>query len=522
MVLPFFVLVALPVPDARAAADQRFADAPGIAAKIDALTEQQWKADKIKAAAATSDSAFLRRVTLDLAGRVPTYQEAMAFAKDGSATKRAAVIRRLMESPEYALHMGRVLDEMIQEKYARDNEFLEYMRTSVAQHKPWDRIFREIMVGPWDTKERKAADRFLTRRVRNLDDLTNDTARVFFGVNVACAKCHNHPLVADWKQDHYYGMASFFFRTQQGGRGKNGSTINEKPDGDLSFVAKGGERRQAKLMFLSNKVLEEPKTEKGKPPAGPGRRERLVLTALEEKHFFSRAIVNKLWASLLGRGLVHPVDQMHSANPPSVPGLLEWLADDLAAHSYDLDRLVAGLVSSRVYQLSSVPPAGTEPPDDKYFAVARLRPLTPQQYALSMVLATGETGFEKVTDAAGRSKRYRELEGQASGLTRLDALDPRSDRYQSSTVEALFMSNHPDVQFLTTKKGNNLVARLTAMSDNSQLVDTAIWTLLSRAPEADERTLLVRWVEERKQDRAKAVGELVWALMTSAEFRFNH
>jgi hypothetical protein len=522
MILPLLILVPLPIPDARAAADQRFADAPGIATKIDTLTEQQWKADKIKSAGATGDTAFLRRVMLDLAGRVPTYQEATAFAKDGSTTKWTTTIRRLMESPEYALHMGRVLDEMIQEKFARDNEFMEYMRTSVAQHKPWDRIFREIMVGPWDTKERKSADRFLTRRVRNLDDLTNDTARVFFGVNIACAKCHNHPLVADWKQDHYYGMASFFFRTQQGGRGKNGSTINEKPDGDLSFVTKKGERRQAKLMFLSNKVLEEPKTEKGKPPVGPGRRERLVMTALEEKHFFSRAIVNKLWAYFLGRGLVHPVDQMHSANPPSVPGLLEWLADDLAAHGYDLDRLVAGLVSSRVYQLSSVPPAGAEPPDDKYFAVGRLRPLTPQQYALSMVLATGETGFEKVTDAAGRSKRYRELEGQATGLTRLDALDPRSDRYESSTVEALFMSNHSDVQKLTAKAGNNLVARLTAMTDNGQLVDTAIWTLLSRAPDADERTLLVRWVEERKQDRAKAVGELVWALMTSAEFRFNH
>src|SRR5205823_5448492 len=118
-----------------------------------------------------------------------------AFAADGWEDNRYRLIRRLLESPEYPLYFARVLDGMIQEKYAGDADFIEYLRTALAEHRPWDRIFREVMLGPWDTPERKRSDRFLARRLTSLDDLTNDTARIFFGVNVSCAKCHDHPLV---------------------------------------------------------------------------------------------------------------------------------------------------------------------------------------------------------------------------------------------------------------------------------------------------------------------------------------
>src|SRR5207237_9122757 len=125
-----------------------------------------------------------------------------------------------------------------QGKYARDPEFLDYLRAAVAEHKPWDRVFREVMLGPWDTAQHKRAGRFLSKRVASLDDLTNDTARVFFGVNVSCAKCHDHPLVPDWTQDHYYGMASFFNRTQEAGKGKtkNAAEVMEMPAVEVMFV----------------------------------------------------------------------------------------------------------------------------------------------------------------------------------------------------------------------------------------------------------------------------------------------
>jgi hypothetical protein len=518
--LPCLLLLALPGADQPATPD-RLADAAVLAARVADLAAKHWDRHHVQPAAASSDAEFLRRVTLDLAGRIPTRHEATAFATDRSPDKSARTIRRLMDSPEYALHLGRVLDDLIQDRYAGDPEFVEYLRSSVAAHKPWDQIFREVLLGPWDTKERKRADRFLARRLASLDDLTNDTARVFFGVNVSCARCHDHPLAPDWTQDHYYGMASFFNRTTAPLLKGLGANIAEKSSGDVTFVTTRGERRTAKMMFLSGRVIDEPAPPPDADKKAPkfSRREQLVKVALDEKTFFSRALVNRLWAYFLGRGLVQPVDQMHSGNPPSIPEVLDALADDLVAHHYDLDRLVAAIVLSRPYQLASTWTGPGDSPGDKHFARARLRPLTPQQFALSLLLATGDGTFDQAEGEA-RGKRYRELEGQAAAWTK--ALDARSDRFQSSTTEALFMSNHPEVQRLAAPAGNNLAARLAAVADAGQAVDTAVWTVLGRAPEADERAELVKWLDGHRQDRAKACGEMVWALMTSAEFRFNH
>lgn len=497
-----------------------------LATAIDARMEQHWQSASVTPAAPADDVAFLRRVTLDLAGRIPTQREAIAFAQDTATDKRVRVIRRLMDGPEYPLHMGRILDEVIQGKYAGEPEFLEYVRSATAQHKGWDQVFREVLLGPWDTKELQGAQRFLSRRLNNLDDLTNDTAVVFFGVNISCAKCHDHPLVEDWKQDHYFGMVSFLNPTYEGGKGNRGKgnvpALVEKGTAPVAYVTTKGEKRTAKVMFLSGTVMEEPEA-KPDPKATPvSRREQLVRSALEEKKFFSKAIVNRLWAYLMGRGLVSPTDQMHSANKPAVRGLLDFLAEDLAEHSYDLDRVMGALVASRVYQLASVRATEGEEAKTKDFPVASLRALTPAQFALSLVLATGDDSFDSAETPEARGKSYRALEGQASPLAGTKLLDPRQERFQSSAGEALYMSNNAEVQKLVSPAGSNLTARLAAIQDSKQLVETAVWTILSRPPREQEREHLVKWIEERKENRAKACGQLVWALLTSAEFRFNH
>jgi hypothetical protein len=148
--------------------------------------------------------------------------------------------------------------------------------------------------------------------------------------------------------------------------------------------------------------------------------------------------------------------------------------------------------------------------------------LTPAQFALSVVLAAGDGSFDSSAAPEVRAKNYRNLESRAAALTGAKVLDSRLERYQSSAGEAMYMSNHAEVQKLTMPAGSNLAARLAAIEDTRQLVDTAVWTVFSRAPTESEREHLMKWIEERKENRAKACGQLVWALLTSAEFRFNH
>jgi hypothetical protein len=497
--------------------------------RIDALVDTHWRANHVAPAPPADDATFMRRVMLDLTGRLPTVEEARAFLQDHSADKRKRLIQRLLAGPEYPLQKGRILDDILQGKYAGDSAFLEYLRRAAVEHRPWDRIFREIVLGPWDNPACQGADRFLLKRVKSLDDLATDTARVFFGVDVSCAKCHDHPLVADWTQDRYYGMAAFFNPTYEGSKTRGGGpvrAIREKSAGDVTFVTTRGQPHKAPLMFLSGRIVPEPVVQvaaltsaSGKVGGTDGfvsRRELLVNAALQDRTFFSRAIVNRLWAYFLGQGLVQPVDQMHAANPPSVPGLLEALADDLATHGYDLDRLVAGIISSRVYQLASTKAGANDGTADRLCAQAQLRPLTPHQYALSLLLATQEATYRP------EARQYRDAEARATRLVRVELLDPRSDRFQTSTAEALYLSNQPELQRALAASGKNLTARLAALPDAGQAVDLAVWTLLSHPPAAEERTYLAHWLDAHAAGRSQACAELVWALATSAEFRFNH
>jgi hypothetical protein len=501
------------------------------AAKIDGFLESYWSANRIQPAARTDDATFLRRLTLDLAGRIPTVRELDLFLSDTSDDKRGKAIKRLIGGPEFPLHLGNVLDEMVQGQYAGDAEFVDYLRRSIRDGKSWSEVFRELMLGPWDTDAVKPATRFLDKRVKASDVLAVDTARAFFGVDISCAKCHDHPLVDDWKQEHFYGMVAFFNRTT-GGKGK----IGEKDEGEVMFLASDGEEKVARLMFLSGDVIEEPMAAAAKPaddkPQKFSRREQLVHAALAQREFFSRAIVNRFWEYLFGRGLVDPVDQMHTGNESAVPGLLEWLAEDFAESGYDLRRLMTALVSSRAYQLSSRWERDSPAPAPELFAAASLRPLTRQQLAFSLVLATGngtisepdevQSRVERYAGVAGlaRIEQYLTIEKQAAGL--LTSLDPRRGDFQSSVAEALFLSNNAAPWSLVAGGNDTLASRLAEIADNRQLVRSAVRATLSRETGAEELERLSEWFTGQGDGRRQAAEQLVWVLVTSAEFRFNH
>ena len=500
------------------------------AVTIDAFLNAHWQFHGVTPAPPADDATFLRRITLDLCGRIPTAAELDRFRADDGQDKRQRLIERLIQSPEFELHFGNVLDDVIQGRYAGRDEFVDYLRRRLREGVTWKNLFRELMLGPWEDESTKAANQFLDRRARDLDSLTTDTARTFFGVDISCAKCHDHPLVPDWTQEHFYGMAAFLNRTT-GGKGK----VGEKRKGEIKFLGSDGLEKTAKMMFLSGQVIDESTTQvdQSQQKSQPySRREQLVRVALSERSFFSRAIVNRLWAYFLGRGLLDPVDQMHSANEPAVPGLVSQLADDFADAGYDLRSLIVGLVSSRAYRLSSRWEQNSSLPDEKMFAVSRLRPLSRQQLAFSVLLATGNESLgaaeiplrvERLLGVSGlaRMQQYLNIERRATPLG--DALDPPQRPFQSSAGEALFMSNNPAMQSLVKHSSGNLVAQLSELDSTSQVVTSAMRTVLTRAPSADEMQQYSVWFDRQSQgDRVQTCEQLVWALVTSAEFRFNH
>lgn len=515
------LLVSLGGGPGAADADLARADAHEATRIIDRALRAHWERRELTPSGPAPELEFLRRLYLDIVGRVPAAHEAERFAADEAPDKLPELIRFLVhESPEFPIHFGRILEGILQEKHAGDREFAVYLGRAAREGKGWDAVFREVLLGPWNDDSRPA-QQFLVKRAKSLDEMTTATTRAFFGVDISCAKCHDHPLVDDWKQDHYFGMAAFFNRLEL----KKNKKLAEKPKGEVEFVTTGGEKRVARPRFLSGDALGEKAAEDGS--ALETRRKLLVGAALEDAGFFSRAIVNRMWAHFLGHGIVNPVDQMHSKNPPVIEGVLDELAADLVKHDYRLDRLVEAIVSSRVYALSSAPPASVEDsPSPDTFAHALLRPLSPRQFAASVALTVGNAWDEAIGADLSKLEKFRsDLDGRAKRLSGSGRLDAPGRQYQSSAREALYLSNHADLQKLISASGKgatgNLVTRLMELEDTAAIAQASVWATLGRKPQPDEVSRLARFVETIAS-RREACEQLVWALVTSAEFRFNH
>jgi hypothetical protein len=510
---------------------------------VDHYIDAALAAAKVRPVPPADDAALLRRLTLDLVGRIPTPTEVQDYLASKDPDKRIKLVDRLMASPAFARHQALEFTTLLQadtgnkRKGAPAGGLRDYLASAFAENRPWDRIFRELLLPDPSNPKTRGADEFLRSRIKDLNRVTIDVSTVFFGVNISCAQCHDHPHVHDWKQDHFYGMKAFFARTvDKGGR------LLERDQGVVKFIPNKGKEKVAPVMFLTGKVVEEPKAlppapktkEKkdkqvrpapGKPGKAdntavstkPGLRAKLVELALEpgQREYFARAVVNRVFYRLLGRGLVMPLDQMHSANPPSHPELLNWLARDLIEHRYDLRRLVRGLVLTNVYARGSRWEDG-EAPEDRLFAVAQVRPLTPMQLAVSLSVAAA--------DPEALGKDVKKLEALEKSAARLASLFPQpGDNFQVGASEAmLFANNESLLKELLADAPGSLVSRLKQTADLEKRADLAVRSVLSRPARPEEVKAVTEYLRGRADRPVDACQQAVWALLASAEFRFNH
>ena len=507
-----------------------------IQAAVDHYVAAKLAQAKVQPAPAASEANFIRRLTLDLAGRIPTTAEVRAYVAATEPDKAARLVERLMAAPGFVRHQVTEFEWLLTE--GQGSGFRDYLTRAIAEGRRWDRVFKEVIMSEGATPETKGADAFLRTRLKDLDKLVTDVSVRFFGVNISCAQCHDHPLVPAWKQDHYYGMKSFFSRTFE-----HGDFMAERDYGTISFKTTAGETKQARLMFLSGDAFEEPpapepneaqkkeekrlleETKKNKQPAPApkfSRRALLAEASLKPGHdgFFARAVVNQVWQRLFGHGLVMPLDQMHGQNPPSHPALLQWLARDLVQHDYDVRRLVRGLVQSAAYARSSRWDGAR--PEPGLFAVAQPRALTPQQIGASLQFAViSPAAFKPDAKPEEREKFIEQVERAGQGWA--SSLERPGEDFQVGVDEALLFSNSDRVQReLLALSNDRLLKALLDLKDNRDLATAAVWNVLSRPPEVRELQVLADYLDKRSDRPTEAVRQVVWSLLTSTEFRFNH
>ncbi|MCA9050390.1 MAG: DUF1549 domain-containing protein, partial [Planctomycetaceae bacterium] len=321
--------------------------------------------------ATCSDSEFLRRVSLDLIGMPPTADEARVFLADSNADKREQLADRLLASPHYFRHLAATLDVMLMERRANTHvsadEWTVWLLKSVRENKPWNVLAREILSADGDDPAMRPAARFALDRGAEPNLLTHDISRIFFGRDVQCAQCHDHPLVSDYLQADYQGLLAFVapsYAVVRKEGDKDVTVIAERAGSDLTFESvfskgtphrtgprlPGGTAIDEPLFLPGEEYVTAPADAVKSVPKFSRRQQLAELATGGQNDAFNRNIANRLWAHLFGRGLVHPVDMHHPDNPPTDPELLQQLSDHFAATGFDIRAFLRELVLSETYQ----------------------------------------------------------------------------------------------------------------------------------------------------------------------------
>jgi hypothetical protein len=539
-----WLLALLPIPGLLAAAEEP----QPLAARIDALIAEA--AQGQPASPLVDDAGFLRRIALDLTGAIPGADETLAFLDDPAPDKRSRLIDRLLESPDHARRMEEFFHVMFMERMGDNPRWSSFLRDSFAANKPWNQLVREILRGNADDQATQGAAFFYAKRLENYGQnpvdhpaLTRDVGRLFLGIDLRCAQCHDHLFIDDYKQNDFQGLHTFFQNLALQ---------------DIKVPSIREKATTAKTSYTSvfTKVEKQtgPRvpgmTEIGLPELKPGEeylaapdpRKKIagkprfsLLEALAEQlpgdanPAFARNIVNRLWFAMMGRGLVHPLDQFHAGNPPSHPALLDLLAAEFRRHSYDGKWLLRTLALTQTYQRSGLVPRESDAQDEdeestsERFLTAIEKRLSAEQLLRSMLVATGER--ERGRDAAAAAKQLAKgFDALKEKFVKAYANEPREpeDEFNPSLRAALFVQNDSAVLKLLEPRPGNLVDRLTNQADASLVAEELYVSILTRRPTADEQAEVADYLTRNTDRRSVAIEHLAWALLASAEFSVNH
>jgi Protein of unknown function (DUF1553)/Protein of unknown function (DUF1549) len=502
----FLVVLCLAIPIGPLLAARPVLDEAALAHRIDHHIEARLAERRVPPAALTDDAAFIRRVFLDLAGRIPSILEVRDFLDDDRPNKRRLWvdqllrgIRRSDQGETYADHFAAVWRSWLMpppdpEQPTFGFDYQAWLRQQLRENVPYDRMVRESLVG--------IAPSFLQARGNTPEALAAATARLFLGVKLECAQCHDDRSGGNWSREQFWELAAFF--TRLSGQPARGT----EPE-----ITIPGLKRTVKARFPTG----------AKPNFSREATPQVTLAGwvtAPDNPWFARATVNRLWAYLLGTGLVEPVDEFGAHNPPSHPELLDELAAQFVAHRYDLKYLLRAIVLSKTYQRQSL----TSHPgqdDPRLFARAAVRGLSAEQIfdSLAEVAEYRSSGLETPPGYGGQRSPRQEF---------IDRFTSRERRVESHTsiLQALHLMNGSFVSRATSPDQNRTLATIAdaAKIDTARRLETLYLVVLSRKPTPAEVKRLGPYIERGgpSGSRRKALADVLWALLNSSEFLLNH
>lgn len=485
---------------------------------VDKLVFDKLKQMEILPSETCSDDEFLRRVSLDVLGVLPSPGETAAFLADTDPDKRNKLIEAYLSRPEHAeywalkwgdllrLNSKKVTSEGVQ-------KFHRWIVAAVRDNKPYDGFVRELLTASGSTFDNPAANYY--RAAADTNDCTETTAQLFLGIRIQCAKCHNHPFER-WTQDNYYGIGAFFNRVQR----KPASDANEL----VVWMARGGEVTQPRTGQQMKPWL--PLTGEAPVEGEEDRRQALVEWLVGPQNpFFARAEVNRIWGYLLGRGIVEPVDDFRASNPPSNGALLDALAEDFVAHQYDRRHILRTILQSRTYQLSART-NGFNQNDTKYFSHAKTRLLSAEQLLDAICKVTsvpekfaGLPAGTRATQLPSPDIDHNFLKVFGQPAREMACQCERSS--DSNLSQALQMINGPLVHGKLIDANNRIRALATAGKNDDEIIGELYLSALCRTPSQAESEAAKRHISAQP-DRLLALEDVCWAILNSKEFLFQH
>ncbi|MDX2035742.1 MAG: DUF1553 domain-containing protein [Isosphaeraceae bacterium] len=488
---------------------------------IDRLAAAKWRELGLAPSEPCTDTEFLRRAMLDAIGTLPTPQEIEAFLADRSPDKRTKIVDAILDRPEYVdywtLKWGDLL-RIERQKLGMPGmlAFNLWLRESFRDNRRFDRMIEELVTAQGSIYSRGPANYF--RVASSPDDLAETTAQVFMGVRLQCAKCHHHPFES-YGQDDYYGLAAYFARI----RTKNSQEFGLFGREQVIYTAKTGEVRQPR----SGKVM-APKPLSAEPSDDPVDRRRALARWLTDPKnpWTARSVANRYWGAFFSSGLVNPIDDLRETNPPSNPALLDALADSFIASGFDLKALMRLIMSSRVYQLSSIPTPENRL-DRRWFTHYLPRRLGAEVLLDAVNAATDSTEDFKLRPDGTRAISLPDPEYKSTFLDTFGrpvrAIACECERgTEPNLAQALALMNSEEINAkLAAPKGR--VARLAGdrTIDDQQLIRTLYLLTFSRPPDPEEIEVATKAIRAAP-DRAQGAQDLLWGLLNSKEFLFNH